>query len=62
MLFRFFNFTPAARPKDVDDKDRIPQPGQIVAKSDYELSQAVAFLKSRDTTQTTSAGAATTTN
>ena len=29
-----FNFTPAARPKDVDDKDRIPQPGQIVAKSD----------------------------
>jgi carboxyl-terminal processing protease len=58
-----FNFKPAARPKDVDEKDRIPEPGQIVAKSDYELSQAVAFLKSRDTTsRTTSAGAATTAN
>ena len=44
-----FNFTPAKRPKDVDEKDLKPEPGEIVAKSDYELSQAVAFLKSRTT-------------
>ena len=45
-----FNFTPAPRPKDVDEKDLKPEPGEIIAKSDYELSQAVAFLKSRITT------------
>jgi carboxyl-terminal processing protease len=44
-----FNFTPVPRPKDVDEKDTKPEPGEIVAKSDYELSQAIAFLKSRDT-------------
>lgn len=52
-----FNFKPASRPQDVDEKDLRPEPGQIIAKSDYELSQAMAFLKSRDTvtTRTTSA-------
>ena len=47
-----FNFTPAARPQDVDEKDLRPEPGAVVAKSDYELSQAVAFLKSRSLTRT----------
>jgi carboxyl-terminal processing protease len=42
-----FDFTPAPRPKDVAEKDLKPEPGEIVAKSDYELSQAIAFLKSR---------------
>jgi carboxyl-terminal processing protease len=42
-----FNFTPAGRPKDVDEKDLKPEPGEVVAKSDYELSQAIVFLKSR---------------
>ncbi len=50
-----FGFTPAPRPKDVDEKDLIPQAGEVVARSDYELSQAVAFLKSRDTVRTSSA-------
>jgi len=42
-----FNFMPTERPKDVDEKDLRPEPGEVVAKSDYELSQAVSFLKSR---------------
>ena len=50
-----FNFTPAPRPKDVDEKDTKPEPGEVVAKSDYELSQAVAFLKSRGPTTRASA-------
>jgi carboxyl-terminal processing protease len=45
-----FGFTPAPRPKVVKDaKDAEPpklEPGQVISKSDYELSQAVAFLKS----------------
>jgi carboxyl-terminal processing protease len=45
-----FNFTPAPRPKDVDEKDTKPEPGEVVAKSDYELAQAIAFLKSRGAT------------
>ncbi len=44
-----FNFTPAARPQGVDKKDLVPEPGAVVAKSDYELTQAVAFLKSHST-------------
>ena len=44
-----FNFTPLPRPKDVDEKDLKPEAGEVVAKSDYELSQAIVFLKSRDT-------------
>ena len=50
-----FNFTPTARPKDVDEKDTKPEPGEVVAKSDYELAQAIAFLKSRGMTTRASA-------
>ena len=31
------------------EKDLRPEPGEVVAKSDYELSQALAFLKRRGT-------------
>ena len=44
-----YNFTPAPRPKDIDEKLLKPQPGEIVSAHDYELNQAMAFLKSRDT-------------
>jgi carboxyl-terminal processing protease len=44
-----YNFTPAPRPQDVDEKLQRPQPGEIVSANDYELNQAIAFLKSRDT-------------
>lgn len=44
-----FDFTPALRPKDVPEKDLMPEPGEVIAKSDYELAQAIAFLKSRGT-------------
>jgi carboxyl-terminal processing protease len=44
-----FNFTPAARPQGVDETDLKPEPGEVVAKSDYELAQAIAFLKGRGT-------------
>ena len=43
-----YNFTPAPRPKDVDEKLLKLEPGEIVSKNDYELNQAVAFLKSRN--------------
>jgi len=42
-----YNFTPAARPKDVDEKLLKLEPGEVVSKNDYELNQAIAFLKSR---------------
>ncbi len=42
-----FDFIPTARPKDVAEKDLRPEPGEVVARSDYELSQAIAFLKGR---------------
>ena len=42
-----YDFTPAPRPKDVDEKAMRPEPGEIVSKNDYELNQAIAFLKSR---------------
>jgi carboxyl-terminal processing protease len=42
-----YNFTPAARPKDIDEKLLRPEPGEIVSKHDYELNQAIAFLKTR---------------
>jgi len=42
-----FNFTPAPRPKEVDEKLLRPEPGEVVSKHDYELNQAVAFLKTR---------------
>jgi carboxyl-terminal processing protease len=46
-----YNFTPAPRPKDLDEKLLRPEPGEIVSKHDYELNQAIAFLKSRQTTR-----------
>jgi carboxyl-terminal processing protease len=45
---RKFDFTPAPRPKDLDDKATRPEPGEVVSKNDYELNQAVAFLKTRN--------------
>jgi len=42
-----YDFKPAPRPKDVDEKTTKPEPGEIVSKNDYELNQAIAFLKSR---------------
>jgi carboxyl-terminal processing protease len=42
-----FNFTPSARPQGADAKDLKRKPGEVIAKSDYEVSQAIAFLKSR---------------
>jgi carboxyl-terminal processing protease len=42
-----FNFKPTPRPKDLDEKETRPEPGEVVSKNDYELNQAVAFLKSR---------------
>ena len=44
-----FGFVPAPRPQDVAEKDLRPAPGEVIAKSDYELAQAIAFLKSRGT-------------
>ena len=48
-----FNFKPAARPADVDEKLMKPEPGEVVSKNDYELNQAVSFLKSRSDTVAT---------
>ena len=45
---RKFDFTPTPRPKDLDDKATRPEPGEVVSKNDYELNQAVAFLKTRN--------------
>ena len=42
-----FKFTPAPRPKDIDEKLMRPQPGEVVSEHDYELNQAISFLKSR---------------
>ena len=41
-----YNFTPEARP-EIDLKELRPGPGEVVSKKDYELNQAMAFLKSR---------------
>jgi carboxyl-terminal processing protease len=44
-----FNFKPAVRPKLTEEQLQAAmkiEPGQVVSKNDYELSQAVAFLKS----------------
>src|SRR5688572_29478449 len=43
-----FNFKPAPRPQDIDEKLLKPEPGEIVSKNDYELNQAVSFLKTRN--------------
>ena len=50
-----YNFKPAPRPQDVDEKTLKPEPGEIISKNDYELNQAVAFLKTRGTTATAQA-------
>jgi carboxyl-terminal processing protease len=42
-----FNFTPEPRPKLPEGTRIRPEPGQVVSPQDYELNQAVAFLKSR---------------
>ena len=42
-----YNFKPAPRPTDIDEKLLKPQPGEVVSKNDYELNQAIAFLKTR---------------
>ncbi|MBS1217190.1 MAG: carboxyl-terminal protease [Proteobacteria bacterium] len=47
-----YGFVPGARPQDVDPKTLRPEPGEIVSPNDYELNQAVAFLKSRPGTKT----------
>ena len=44
-----YNFEPEARP-EIDPKELRPEPGQVVSKKDYELNQAMAFLKSRGAT------------
>jgi carboxyl-terminal processing protease len=48
-----FNFTPATRPVEPDEKVTRPEPGEVVSKNDYELNQAVAFLKTRGPTTST---------
>ena len=47
-----YNFTPAPRPKDVDEKLLKPEPGEVVSPNDYELNQAIAFLKTRGGSRT----------
>jgi len=56
-----YNFTPAARPKEPEEKDRekereklraLREAGEIVSPDDYELNQAIAFLKSRGIAKT----------
>ena len=42
-----YNFVPVPRQKEVAEKDLKPEPGEVIAKYDYELSQAITFLKSR---------------
>ena len=47
-----YKFTPAPRPKEVaDEKTQRPEPGEVVSPNDYELNQAIAFLKSRSGTK-----------
>ncbi len=42
-----FGFTPAPPPQGLTEKDLIPGPGEIIAKKDDDVAQALAFLKSR---------------
>jgi len=42
-----YQFTPAPRPKEVDEKLQRPETGDIVSPNDYELNQALAYLKSK---------------
>ncbi len=41
-----YHFAPEVR-AEIDPKELRPEPGQVVSKKDYELNQAVAYLKSR---------------
>jgi carboxyl-terminal processing protease len=50
-----YNFIPAPRPKDVDEKLLKPEPGEIVSAHDYELNQAISFLKTRGAAPRTAA-------
>jgi carboxyl-terminal processing protease len=50
-----YSFTPTPRPTDVDEKLLKPEPGEVVSKHDYELNQAVSFLKTRGTSRTATA-------
>jgi len=42
-----YQFTPAPRPKEVDEKLLRSETGDIVSPNDYELNQALAYLKSK---------------
>ena len=42
------NLNLRTRPQDIDEKLLKPEPGEIVSKNDYELNQAVTFLKTRE--------------
>ena len=44
-----YNFSPEVR-AEIDPKELRPVPGEVVSKKDYELNQAVAYLKSRGST------------
>ena len=46
-----YNFKPAPPPRRVDEKALKLAPGQVVSKDDYELNQAIAFLKTRQVAQ-----------
>jgi carboxyl-terminal processing protease len=50
-----YNFIPTPRPKDVDEKLLKPEPGEVVSAHDYELNQAIAFLKTRGAAPRTAA-------
>ena len=41
-----YNFAPESR-HEIDPKELRPVPGEVVSKKDYELNQAMAYLKSR---------------
>ena len=43
-----YQFKPAPRPQEVDEKLLKVEPGEVVSPNDYELNQAVAFLKTRN--------------
>jgi hypothetical protein len=46
-----YHFVPSVRPPKTADTSRRLKPGAVIADDDYELAQAIAFLKSRDTLQ-----------
>ena len=46
-----YQWKPALPRPEIDIKDLRPVPGEIISKKDYELQQAVSFLKSRSATK-----------